>query len=67
MYAYGPPPPRLAWWPAITRSGQAYAKALNTVSTTVIGIVIHQRTAAGFVALMTLPGGSTISTGRKEP
>jgi hypothetical protein len=32
-----------------------------------MGIVIHHRTAAGFVALMTRPGGSTISTGRNEP
>ena len=49
------------------RSGMACAMALNTVSTTVIGIVIHIRIAAGRVALMTRPGGSTICSGRNEP
>ena len=37
------------------------------VSTTVIGIVIHQRTAAGFVAETTRPGGSTMFSGANDP
>src|SRR5262249_61927049 len=51
----------------MTRSGQAGARALKMVSTTVIGMVIHQRSAAGFVALTTRPGGSTMVSGRKAP
>src|SRR3989442_15722401 len=51
----------------MTRSGQAGASALKMVSTTVMGMVIHQRNAAGFVALTTRPGGSTIVSGRKAP
>ena len=38
-----------------SRSGSAGASALKIVSTTVIGIVIHIRMAAGFVALTTRP------------
>ena len=41
--------------------------AFNSVSTTVIGKVIHQRIAAGFTALITVPGESTTLSGRKLP
>ena len=46
---------RSAWCAAMVRSGIARSIALNTVSTTVIGKVIHQRIAAGFTALTTVP------------
>ena len=42
----------------MTRSGIADASALMTVSTTVIGKVIHIRIAAGFAALTTVPWGT---------
>ena len=58
---------RSAWWPAMTLSGMAGASALNIVSTTVIGMVIHLRTAAGFIADTTRPGGSMIFSGANEP
>ncbi len=58
---------RSAWWAAITLSGTAVSSALNTVSTMVIGKVIHQRIGAGFWALTTLPGGRMIFSGRNEP
>ena len=61
------PMTRSAWWPAMTRSGIAGASALNTVSTMVIGKVIHQRIGAGFSALTTRPIGTTVSRLRNEP
>ena len=45
----------------------AGAIAWMIVSTTVIGIVIHMRTAAGLVAETTRPGGSTMCSGANEP
>ena len=58
---------RSAWCPAAVRSGTAGANALMIVSTMVMGIVIHMRIAAGFVALTTRPGGSTTFSGRNDP
>ena len=51
----------------MVRSGQAGARALNSVSHTVIGTVIQTRIAAGLVALTTRPGGKMILSGRNEP
>ena len=51
----------------MVRSAIGAAIALNTVSTTVIGNVIHQRIAAGFTALTTVPGASTTFSERKLP
>ena len=50
----------------MVRSAIGAAIALNTVSTTVIGKVIHQRIAAGFTALTTVPGGR-ITFNEKDP
>ena len=58
---------RSAWCAAMVRSGIAGCIALKTVSTTVIGKVIHQRMAAGFTALTTVPGPSTTLSERKLP
>jgi len=58
---------RSAWCAAMVRSGIACSMALNTVSITVIGNVIHQRIAAGFTALTTVPGARITSSGRKLP
>ena len=58
---------RSAWCPATMRSGIAGSSALNTVSTMVIGKVIHQRIGAGFSALTTRPIGMTTSRLRKLP
>ena len=58
---------RSAWWPAMTRSGIAGARALKTVSTIVIGNVIHQRIGAGRVALTTVPGGTIEVRPRNAP
>src|SRR5260221_14342485 len=49
---------RSAWWPAITRSGMAGARALKIVSTMGIGYVIHQRIGARPTALITRPRGA---------
>jgi hypothetical protein len=51
----------------MTRSGIAGASALNTVSTMVIGNVIHHRIGAGRVALMTRPGGTIAVRLRNDP
>ena len=37
------------------------------MSHTVIGMVIHMRTGAGFMALTTRPGGRMIFSGANEP
>jgi hypothetical protein len=51
----------------MTRSGIAGSSALNTVSMTVIGNVIHQRIGAGRVALMMRPGGMITLRLRNAP
>ena len=47
--------------------GTAGSSALKMVSTIVIGNVIHQRIAAGFTALTTVPGVSFTFSERKLP
>src|SRR5260370_23287804 len=49
---------RSAWWPAITRSGMAGARALKIVSPMGIVYVIHPRIAAGPPARITRPRGA---------
>ena len=47
--------------------GSPCDSALKTVSTTVIGKVIHQRIGAGRTALTTVPCGTITLSGRKLP
>ena len=51
----------------MTRSGMAGVSALNTVSMTVIGKVIHWRIGAGRTALTTRPAGTIDLRLRNEP